>query len=239
MKRLAGCILAWNEEDFIEGCLKHHRILEYIIVLDNYSTDDTYNIAKNYADEVIQHKFSGSFAYEKNLIQSKVPDEYEIVCHIDADEKFPRKSLRSIPMTWEQLDPPPDCVRFNRWNMPKGEDYPDPQVRCFEKNKVEWRRHVHEIPYSIEHDRPVDQCSIVITSKFDIIHLEKPPEVRRKIRERWDKIEFQHTDEFPYLTSNENTRCVKCDKVIIQNIMKYKYKFGKWYCGQCFKKVFG
>lgn len=64
------CIIAKNEEKFIEDCLKH--LLPYgmeIIVADTGSTDRTKEIAEKYADRVVDFEWVNDFAAAETIVR--------------------------------------------------------------------------------------------------------------------------------------------------------------------------
>lgn len=79
------CIIAKNEEKFIEDCLKH--LLPYgmeIIVTDTGSTDRTKEIAERYADKVVDFEWINDFAAARNYCASFAKNNW--ILAIDCDE---------------------------------------------------------------------------------------------------------------------------------------------------------
>ena len=62
------CIIAKNEEKYIEECLK--RLIPYgfeIVVADTGSTDATKEIARRYADKVLEFEWTDDFSAARNF----------------------------------------------------------------------------------------------------------------------------------------------------------------------------
>ena len=60
MKNLSAVIVVKNEERNIEKCLNSIKdIADEIIIVDDYSTDNTVDICCRYTDKIYQHKWEG------------------------------------------------------------------------------------------------------------------------------------------------------------------------------------
>ena len=60
-------VIAKNEEKKIARCLESVKWADEVIVVDGFSTDRTLDIAKSFESKIIQHKFTGSFADDRNI----------------------------------------------------------------------------------------------------------------------------------------------------------------------------
>lgn len=181
MEELKVCaiVLTKNEEPRIANCLKQLRpYVDYIVVVDGESKDRTVEIAEYYADRVHVKKFSGSFAEERNYAHGLVPVKFTWVLHIDVDEIFNVTFLGRIKDII--LKHRVDSFRFPRINLPDRKNYPDYQVRLLKKDKVVWKRKLHEIPYSVNEDKPIDQVSVVTLGEYPIIHLKRRNDIKRE-----------------------------------------------------------
>ena len=83
-KKLTVVITCFNEEKIIEACLKSVTWADEILVVDSFSTDGTLEIAKKYANRILQHEYV-SPAAQKNWIIPKA--KYDWILIIDSDEK--------------------------------------------------------------------------------------------------------------------------------------------------------
>lgn len=78
-------ILAYNEEDKIKDCIDSCKFAKEIIVIDDYSTDKTGEIAKQLGAKVIQRALAGDWGAQQTFgIQQAT---YDWIFMIDADER--------------------------------------------------------------------------------------------------------------------------------------------------------
>jgi len=64
-------IIAGNEEKNIRDCLESVKWADEIVVIDSFSTDNTFNIALEYTPNVYQNKWNG-FSEQRKFGNSKV-----------------------------------------------------------------------------------------------------------------------------------------------------------------------
>jgi len=190
--KVACIVLTRNEEPRIEGCLKHLRpYVDFLLVVDGESTDETVKIATEYADRVEVRPFSGSFAEEKNYARTLVPKDCGWILWCDADERFDGGFLREIKENLEDAENHKQvCFRFPRINLPDGKDWPDFQIRLMRNSRdIEWRGDVHEVAYLIPEDAPLDQLDqdervkklgVATAYGFPILHLPRREDERRE-----------------------------------------------------------
>jgi len=130
-----------------------------IVIVDDYSNEDTQNVIKKYNTEHYQRKLDGDFASHKNFVIEKCTGDY--VFHIDADE-YPNviliQQLKKI-LEINQVDliwvPRVNTVEgitdehLKQWHWRTTEqgwiNYPDYQSRIFRNREdIRWKRPVHE-----------------------------------------------------------------------------------------------
>ena len=78
-------VIAKDEEDNIAGCLQSLSQYEDIVVVDDYSTDRTADLAETFGARVVQHRFE-SFAKQRNWALEHLEFENEWILFLDADE---------------------------------------------------------------------------------------------------------------------------------------------------------
>lgn len=109
----------WNEEGFIESCLKSIRSQETqaeyeVIVCDAGSGDRTVELAKEYADHVIASNVR-SIALQRNLGAEQAAGDY--IVFIDADTVIPPNYLKKV---MEKFRSDPELLGFSaRFIFPK------------------------------------------------------------------------------------------------------------------------
>ncbi|WP_108669005.1 glycosyltransferase family 2 protein [Peribacillus acanthi] len=83
--KISGCVIAKNEEQFIENCLDSlKKVCDEIIFVDTGSTDRTIEIAKELGVQIYHYKWIDNFSAAKNYAISKAKGEW--IIFLDADE---------------------------------------------------------------------------------------------------------------------------------------------------------
>jgi glycosyltransferase involved in cell wall biosynthesis len=60
MKTISLCMIVKNESHVIERCLNSVKpLLDYVLIVDTGSTDNTIEVIYNWLNLIIYHKFSG------------------------------------------------------------------------------------------------------------------------------------------------------------------------------------
>lgn len=81
---ITAVVLTKNEEKNIEKCLKSLSFCREILVIDDFSIDNTVKIAKSLHAKVIKSALNLNFARQRNLAMKKA--SYEWILFVDADE---------------------------------------------------------------------------------------------------------------------------------------------------------
>ena len=113
-------IPAFNEENSLPHLEKNLKNFEKIILIDNYSTDNTYELARSYGWRVYKFKNKG-FSEDPDLINfylSKVESEWIYICRAD---EIPSENLKKILSSKKNLSF--DALRLSRINFLNG-------IRC-------------------------------------------------------------------------------------------------------------
>ena len=187
-----GCVLlTLNEQTRIEPSLNQFKkYVDYILVLDGESTDRTVEIARKIADRVEVHKFSGSFAEEKNYARTLVSKSCRWILWADADEIWDEGFLAGLQDNLQNAEKDHvACFRFARINLPDARNYPDYQVRLFLNSRdILWRGQLHEIPYLVNENIPLDSADknerttklgVCTIDKYPLIHLPRRKDLSR------------------------------------------------------------
>src|SRR3989344_15828 len=82
---LSVIILAKNEGDNIKECIESVKWCDDLIVIDDYSEDNTIEIAKKMGVNVFTHRLNYDFSMQRNFGLSKTKNEW--VLFVDADER--------------------------------------------------------------------------------------------------------------------------------------------------------
>jgi glycosyltransferase involved in cell wall biosynthesis len=148
MNKVSAYILTKNEEKHIRDCIESVIWTDEIVVIDDFSSDKTVEIAKSLGCKVIKNKFT-YFGKQRNFALEKCT--YQWVICLDADERISQELKREIEHELQRCPKfdvyvAPRKSRFiNKWIMHSGwyPDYRHPIL--FNKNKVRYKDQlVHE-----------------------------------------------------------------------------------------------
>lgn len=95
--RLSTVILTKNEEKTIENTLKSVLFSDEIIVIDNFSNDNTKEIAQKYNCRTFEHELNENFAAQRNFGFQKAKGEW--ILFVDADEELSENLQGEIKKT--------------------------------------------------------------------------------------------------------------------------------------------
>lgn len=92
---ITQCIIAKNEEDYIEHCLSHLKsVVDEQIVVDTGSTDRTVEIAKDLGAKIFNFEWIDDFSAARNFALSKAKGDW--IIFLDCDEYFSEDSVSLI-----------------------------------------------------------------------------------------------------------------------------------------------
>ncbi|WP_179336591.1 glycosyltransferase family 2 protein [Winogradskyella ludwigii] len=147
MLKLSGVIITFNEERNIEQCLASLvNVVDEIIVVDSFSTDNTKTICERFNVKFIEQKFLG-YIEQKNFALSQA--SYDHIVSLDGDEALSetlQQSIIDLKSNWKF-----DGYYTNRFNnfcgqwIKHSDWYPNKKLRVFDKRKASWTGHkIHE-----------------------------------------------------------------------------------------------
>ena len=148
MTRLTVTIATKNESANLPNCLASVDFADEIIVVDDCSTDDTVQIAKDFGTTVLSRNSGGSFHENKNQAIESAHGEW--ILSLDADEVVSQELADSIKSVLAQ--PACDGYLVDRHNYFLGQWirgcgwYPDHILRLFKKGKAWWPLEIHDTP---------------------------------------------------------------------------------------------
>ncbi|MEW6076104.1 MAG: glycosyltransferase family 2 protein [Candidatus Omnitrophota bacterium] len=138
---LSVVVMARNEEKNIEECLGSVKgWVQEIVVVDDYSSDRTLEIAKRYTDKIFQNRWDME-GTARNFAYSKAANEY--ILSLDADERVTPElknelvALFSSPLLFNGYNIPHRnhvgsyWIRFGGW-------YPNAKLKLFRKDKFRY-----------------------------------------------------------------------------------------------------
>jgi len=138
--KLSGVVITFNEERNIEQCLKSLvNIVDEIVVVDSFSTDQTKAICDKFNVIFIEQKFLG-YIEQKNFALSQA--SYDHIVSLDGDESLSetlQKSILDLKLNWKY-----DGYYINRFNnfcgqwIKHSDWYPNKKLRVFDRRKANW-----------------------------------------------------------------------------------------------------
>ncbi len=132
-------IIAKNEEKGLEKAISSCKgfVDEVIVAVDTASTDKTLEVAKKFADKVVEHEWTGSFAEARNFVQKFAKSKW--VLHLDGHE-FVQNWDKLSEMLKEDVD-----ALFIKIIMDNGFTFFYPRIV---RKEIEWQHKVHNTPKS-------------------------------------------------------------------------------------------
>lgn len=144
-------ILTKNEETNIVDCLESVVWCDEIIVVDDYSTDRTLQVIKNFSPriKIFQRSLNNDFSAQREYALSKAKNDW--VLFIDADERLSNGLSGEIRDFLEQKDPDVNGFYVQRKDVIWGKELKHGEsgninlLRFAKKNAGAWHGKVHEI----------------------------------------------------------------------------------------------
>jgi glycosyltransferase involved in cell wall biosynthesis len=140
MSKISAVIITFNEEKYIEQCIRSvAEVADEIVVVDSLSTDKTPEICRTLGARYIEHPFNG-YRDQKNFALTQVSFDY--VLSLDADEELSPGLEKSILAIKQDLRY--DGYKFNRLNsycgrwIYRANLFPERKIRLFNRKKAHW-----------------------------------------------------------------------------------------------------
>jgi glycosyltransferase involved in cell wall biosynthesis len=167
MLKLSGVIITYNEEKKIEKCIQSLiPVVDEILVVDSFSTDQTKSICLKHKVNFIEQKFLG-YIEQKNFALQQT--KYNYIVSLDGDEVLSTKlqqSIIALKSNWSLNGY--YCNRFNnfcgQW-IKHSDWYPNKKLRVFDKRRGAWKGINPHDQFSLTN--PVNQIGFL---KGDILH---------------------------------------------------------------------
>ena len=145
---ISAVIITKNEQKDISRCLESVKWADEIVVVDDYSEDDTVKICNKYTHNIFLNKFH-SFASQKKFAFSKATKNW--ILSLDADEEVPEelreeilKTLSSGRTSVDGYFMPRKTFFSGKWIAHCGW-YPEYQLRLFKVDSWDMKDvYVHE-----------------------------------------------------------------------------------------------
>lgn len=143
---ISVCIIAKNEERFIEECLK--KLLPYgfeIIVTDTGSTDRTKEIAEKYADKVLDFEWIDDFSAARNFCASHASNNW--ILSLDCDEYVNQIDMKTLRILMQKFPRSAGVIRLKNLVINKEGEYgygTDDVTRFYNRNYYDFMNPIHE-----------------------------------------------------------------------------------------------
>jgi len=138
--KISAVIITYNEEDHIGTCIDSlNGLVEEVVVVDSYSTDNTKNVCLAKGAKFVENKFEGHIQQKNYAINIA---EYDHVLSVDADEFLSKELKQSISEVKKEWDA--DGYKLKRLSSYNGHWikhsgwYPDSRVRVWDRRKGKW-----------------------------------------------------------------------------------------------------
>lgn len=196
MTPISVCMIAKNEERYIENCLIALRKYDWeIVVVDTGSTDRTKETAQKYADKVLDFPWTNDFSAARNFSISQA--SHDAILILDCDEYLTQIELDEICDFFRNY---PDCTgRITIRNLFRSNNTQTASLdyveRVFRRSAFHYRYPIHEqlsakdgmphktltLPITIEHygyDLTPEEQQKKAKRNIDLLlsHLEKEPD---------------------------------------------------------------
>jgi len=113
--KITAAIITKNEEKNIKGCIDSIKgWVDEIVVVDGVSQDRTQEIARQLGAKVVEHKFEGTFAKERNIGMENASGDW--VLHLDADDRV-TQAFKDKADAIIDTDPAVNVYKFYRKNF--------------------------------------------------------------------------------------------------------------------------
>lgn len=139
-------VLTHNDEDHLERTLESLTWCGEIVVVDDYSTDKTVEIAKLYTKRILLHGLNDDFSAQRNFGLSKAKGEW--VLFVDSDEEITEELAEEIQATVHSAYSGFYIKRNDFWGsrwLAHGETANMKLLRLAKKSAGIWVQPVHEV----------------------------------------------------------------------------------------------
>lgn len=143
--KITAVVLTKNEEERLPKCLASLSWVDQILVIDDFSSDETIKVGIEFGAKVYQKRLV-DFQSQRNYVLKKVKTPW--VLFIDADEEVPNELRKEITSAIKKKEFagfyfPRRNIIFGKWIEHSGW-YPDYQLHLFKTDKGKYVGKVHE-----------------------------------------------------------------------------------------------
>ncbi len=214
---ISVCIIAKNEEKYIEECLKKLKPYGFeIVVTDTGSTDRTKEIAQKYADKVLDFEWIDDFSAARNFCASHASNNW--ILALDCDEYVNSIDMKVLRILMQKLPKYVGVIRLKNIVMKANKQMGygvDDVTRFYNKNYYTFLSPIHEQVTLIDETKRNEtmQCFLM---PMEVIHhgYALSAEEMRKKQERnlellYKQIENGVQDAYPYFQAGQSEYILK------------------------------
>lgn len=118
---ISVCIIAKNEEKYIEECLRKLKPYGFeIVVADTGSTDATKEIASRYADKVVDFTWINDFSAARNFCAKQASNNW--ILALDCDEYIESVDIRILRVLLQQKPKQVGVVRMKNIQLRENDE---------------------------------------------------------------------------------------------------------------------
>ena len=146
-EKISAIVLTKNEEENIKECLESVLWCNELIVVDDFSDDETVKIAEKMRAKVFKRKLSGNFSSQRNFALSKASGDW--VLFLDADERVSKDLALEMKKAIKENNFSGFYLKrkdiFFRKILDYGETGSIKLLRLAKRASGKWQRSVHEV----------------------------------------------------------------------------------------------
>ena len=143
---ISVCIIAKNEEKYIEECLKKIKPYGFeIVVTDTGSTDRTKEIALKYADKVLDFEWINDFSAARNYCAANASNNW--ILALDCDEYMESLDVRILRILMQKNPKHVGVIRLKNIQLRENDELGysvDDLPRMYNRNYYAFDRPIHE-----------------------------------------------------------------------------------------------
>lgn len=145
-QQISAAILTKNEQDNISKAIKSVNFCTEVIIVDDYSSDNTTQITKKLKVKIYKHNLNGNYAQQRNFALKKAKNKW--IFFLDADEIVTPQLAKSILKAVNNNNYEGYYIHrkdvFMGKSLNHGEWGNNWLLRLGKKNSGVWKRSVHE-----------------------------------------------------------------------------------------------
>lgn len=157
---ISVCMIAKNEEKYIEECLRHLKPYGFeIVVTDTGSADRTREIAEKYADKVLDFAWVNDFSAARNFCVANASHNW--ILSLDCDEYVCKADVEELQRLMKKYPRYVGSIRLRNVSYANGkkEFTTDDVIRFYDRRYYRFVLPVHEQITYMEDDRIGDSVT--------------------------------------------------------------------------------